>query len=237
MLQVAIIGLGTLGVRMLEDLSQSGAETIVIDKDELTINKYKDMAKYAFTTDVINAKALETVLPPEIDAAIIDMGNNFEATIMTCNNLHKLGIKKIIVEADNDEQGEVLKLVGATQIVFPEEEAAHRITPLLLTSVLHNFMPITSDFALAEIDVSDELYGKKLTDSNLRNKWNLNVVAYRKSSNDDFSFINSPNFEFKKDYTILVAGQNEDISNYLLKFGSGMNLTNVSLFARMFKKK
>ena len=236
MLQVAIIGLGTLGIRMLEELSQSGAETIIIDKDETIIDKYKNVAKTAYTTDVINEKALKEILSPEVDAAIIDMGNNFEAIIMTTNCLHKIGIKRIIVEAQNDEQGDVLKMVGATQIVFPEQEAAKRITPMLLTSNLYNFMPISEDFALAEIGVNDDLDGKKLTESNIRKEWNLNVVACRKSSEENFSFINASTFVFSKDYTILVAGKNEDINHYLEKMGKQTNLTNVSLFSRLFRK-
>ena len=236
MLQVAIIGLGTLGIRMLEELSASGAETIVIDKDKEVIQKYKDLTKTAFVTDVINEKALETVLPTEIDAVIIDMGNNFEATIMTTNCLHKLGIKKIIVEADNDEQGEVLKMVGATQIVFPEQEAAKRITPMLLTSNLYNFMPMSEDFALAEVGIIDELDGKRLTDSNIRKEWNLNVVACRKSTEENFSFINAATYVFNKADTILVAGHNVDIIHYLSKSGNHANLTSVSGFSRFFKK-
>ena len=236
MLQVAIIGLGTLGIRMLEELSASGAETIVIDKDKEVIQKYKDLTKTAFVTDVINEKALETVLPTEIDAVIIDMGSNFEATIMTTNCLHKLGIKKIIVEADNDEQGEVLKMVGATQIVFPEQEAAKRITPMLLTSNLYNFMPMSEDFALAEVGIIEELDGKRLTDSNIRKEWNLNVVACRKSTEENFSFINAATYVFNKADTILVAGHNVDIIHYLSKSGNHANLTSVSGFSRFFKK-
>lgn len=236
MLQVAIIGLGTLGIRMLEELSESGVETIIIDKDEQTIDKYKNLAKTAYKTDVINEKALQEILSKEVDAAIIDMGNNFEAMIMTTNCLHKIGIKKIIVEAQSDEQGEILKMVGATQIVFPEQEAAKRITPMLLTTNLYNFMPLSEDFALAEVAVNEELDGKKITESNIRKEWNLNVVASRQSSEDNFSFINPATFVFKKDYPILVAGKNEDIHHYLVKTGKEENITNISFFSRLFKK-
>lgn len=238
MLQVAIIGLGTLGIRMLEELSESGAETIIIDKDGDIINKYKNIAKSAYETDVINEKALQEILSSEVDAAIIDMGNNFEAIIMTTNCLHKIGIKRIIVEARNDEQGEILKLVGATQIIFPEQEAAKRITPMLLATNLYNFMPISEDFALVEIAVPDELDGKKITETNVRKEWNLNIVAYRKSIEDSFSFINASTFVFNKDYTILAAGKNDDIKHYIYKQGKQhTNLTNVSVFSKIFKKK
>lgn len=237
MLQVAIIGLGTLGIRMLEELSDSGADTIVIDKDEETVNKYKDLAKDAYITDVINEKALNKILNKDVDAAIIDMGDNFEAVIMTTNSLHKIGIKTIIAEAETDEQGEVLKMVGATQIVFPEQEAAKRITPMLLARNLFNFMPISEDFALAELGVNEEIEGKNLIESNIRKEWNLNVVACRKASEEDFSFINPTNYVFNKSDTILVAGTNEDIAKYLVKMGKQPNLTSVSVFSRIFKKR
>ena len=47
MLQIAIIGLGTLGIRMLEELAESDAELIIIDKDEEIVEQYKKFANLA----------------------------------------------------------------------------------------------------------------------------------------------------------------------------------------------
>ena len=113
MLQIAIIGLGTLGILMLEELAESDAELIIIDKDEEIVEQYKKFATAPYILDATNENALQEVISKDLDVAIIDMSNNLEAAIMTTNYLHKLGIKKIIVEARNNRQGEVLETVGA----------------------------------------------------------------------------------------------------------------------------
>lgn len=236
MLQIAIIGLGTFGIRLLEELSSIDADVLIIDKERNIIEKYKSIAKDAYITDAINEEALKKIIPVEIDAVIIDFGQSLEASIMITNYLHKMGIKRIIVEAQSDEQGEVLKLVGATQVVFPEQEAAKHITPLLASSAMFNFLQISPDFALAEIAVNELIEEKTLADSGMRQKYSLNVVAYRKDASSDFQFVNNPAFIFQKGYILLVAGTNKAIDTFLHAGKEHDVNSKPSLFNRLFPK-
>lgn len=237
MLQVAIIGMGTFGIRLLEEISSIDADIIIIDKDRNIIEKYKEKAKDAYIADAINEQALRKMIPPEIDAVIIDFGESLESSIMTVNYLHRMGIKKIIVEAQTDEQGEVLRLVGASQVIFPEREAAKRITPLLASSILFNFMQISPDFALAEIAVNDSIEGKTLIDSNMRQKFQLNIVAYRKTADADFQFINDPKLVLQKEFILLVAGTNTAINKFLSAANEEERDIKTSLFNKLFPKR
>jgi len=186
MKQFAIIGLGAFGLRMLEELLEVTNEIIIIDKDKDVVDRYKDKAKAAYISDAINEAALTRIIPQQIDAVIVDLGGKIEVSIMTTNYLKKMGIREIIVKAQTDEHGEVLRLVGATRVVFPDREAAIRITPMLASSLMFNFMPISPNFALAEIRVTSGCVGKSLIEMNLRKNWGLNVVAMRKSDSEEF---------------------------------------------------
>jgi len=214
MKQFAIIGLGAFGQRMLEELLSVTNEIIIIDKDREIIEKYKDKAKAAYITDVINEVALLKIIPPEIDAVIVDLGGKIEVSIMATNYLKKLGVKEIIVKAQTDEHGEVLNMVGATKVIFPDREAAKRITPMLTSSLMFNFMPISENLALAEVRANVDCVGKTLLEANLRKTHGLNVVAMRKMSNDDFYFINDPSYVFCEDDVLLVAGSEEHINRF-----------------------
>ncbi|MDR1747447.1 MAG: TrkA family potassium uptake protein [Spirochaetaceae bacterium] len=220
MKQIAIIGLGTFGIRMLEELAEFISEIIIIDRDAEIIEKYKDMAKDAFVTDAINGEALKKIIPADIDYVIVDVGGKIEASIMTTNYLHKIGIKNIIVKAETDEHGEVLKMVGATTVIFPDLEAARHATPLLVSNVLFNFMSISNNLSLAEIRVAPEIIGKTLVEANIRQKYDLNVVAYREDVDEEFKFLNDLEYRFNENNILLVAGTNEAI----LKF-SGREFT------------
>ena len=140
MRQYAIIGLGSFGVRMLEKLSEVSSELIVIDRDSEIIERYKDYAANAYIVDAIDESALKRVIPESLDAAVVDVGSNLETAILVTNELKKLGVKEIIVKADSDERGEILRLIGATRVVYADREAASRIVPLLVSPSLFSFM-------------------------------------------------------------------------------------------------
>ena len=72
MLQIAILGLGPFGIRMLEELSAVGCEIIVVDRDSEKIDKYKTHARAVYITDVINKDSFMKIIPSNIDAAIVD---------------------------------------------------------------------------------------------------------------------------------------------------------------------
>ena len=214
MKQFAIIGLGAFGIRMLEELLDVTDEIIIIDKDKETIEKYKDKARAAYVTDAINEIALSKIIPEDIDAVIVDLGGKIEVSIMTTNYLKKIGVKNIMVKAQTDEHGEVLSMVGATQVIFPDREAAKRITPMLASSLLFNYLPISENLALAEVRANEFCAGKTLIEANLRKEFGLNVVAMRRLDQDDFHFISDPSYVFTDEDVLLVAGHEEGIEKF-----------------------
>lgn len=237
MKQIAIIGLGNFGIRMLEELSEITSEIIIIDKDREIIEKYKDSAKDAFITDAINETALKKIIPCDIDAVIVDLGGKIEFSIMATNYLHKIGVKKIIAKAQTDEHGEVLTMVGATMVVFPDYEAAKRITPLLASNALFNYMPISSNLSLAEVRIEGDIIGKTLIEANIRKNYELNIVAFREESHEEFTFI-PPDYIFCENHILLVAGSDKAISRFSEEKSVKAKTDNFKrLFDKMFPNK
>ena len=231
MKQFAIIGLGAFGQRMLEELLDITNEIIIIDRDKAIIDKYKDIAKAAYITDSINEMAITKIIPPEIVAVIVDLGGTIVSSIMATNYLKKMGVKNIIVKAHSDEHGEVLSMVGATQVIYPDREAAKRITPILASSLLFNFMPISANLALAEVRANENCVGKTLLDANLRKNFGLNVVAMRKIDAEEFFFISDPAYRFTADDVLLVAGSEDRIG----KFSRNVELERKSARGNLFR--
>lgn len=213
MATIAVIGLGNFGCRITEELIEANADLIILDKDREIIEKYKNSVLNAFITDAINEETLRKVVPPDVDAAIVDLGNLLETSILVTSHLKKIGVKQIIVKARNEDHGEILKLVGATKIVFPDLDAAVHLTPLLLHKTLFNFMQLSENFAIAEVAVLAESEGKTLAQSNLRQKYNLNVIGIRNSNLLDIQ-TPSPDTILTKEMILLVSGSNESINAY-----------------------
>ena len=236
MKQFAIIGLSRFGRRLLEEFLATDAEIIIIDKDRDVIELYKDKVASAYIADVINEEVIRKLIPPTIDAAIIDLGDRIEASILVTNYLKKLGVKEIIARAEGNEHGEILELVGATKVVFPNQEAAKRIAPFLISSQIFSYLPISAGLIIAEVKVPEKFYGKSLVEVDMRRQYNLNVIAYRKLDREEYFFY-APEYRLQGDDILLVGGREEDIDAFTeekLPIGS-RGIT--GLFRRFFSRK
>jgi len=240
MKQFAIIGLGRFGTLMLEELADTGCELLIIDKSSEVIESYKEKVSAAFVADALSEEIIFKLIPGTIDAAIVDLGDNLEASILVTNYLKKLGVKRIVAKAESDQHEEILLLVGATEVIRPNREAARRIAPLLLSSVLFNYLPISKDFAIAEVRVPQRYVGKTLIEANLRQQHRMNVIALKKPDEDDYRYF-LPEYRLDAGDILLVAGKEDDLAEFakarLPTVKAGMPDMFGKLFSRFGKRK
>ncbi|OHD18310.1 MAG: hypothetical protein A2Y38_15315 [Spirochaetes bacterium GWB1_59_5] len=208
--QYAIVGLGSFGVSVLEKLSEATDQIIIVDKDKTIVEKYKDLASKSYIADALSKQALSRIIPEAIDVAIVDVGGHIESAVIVTNALKKLGARQIIVRADNEEHGEILEMVGATRIIYPAHEAAAKLVPMLVSSSLFSFMPISPSLVLAEIRVPEQYVGKTLVEANFRHAKSINVVAIRKDDGDDYKYFD-PTYRLLAIDVLLCAGTEKDV--------------------------
>lgn len=211
MKQFAIVGLGFFGVRVLEELLQYDVDIMVLDKDSGAIETYKELVGAAYVVDLIREDIIEELVPADLDAAIVDLGKHLEASILVTNYLKKHGVKRIVAKAETDQHGEILGIVGATEVVFPNREAAKRIALPLITSSLFNYVPIGTGLVMAELTLPEEFHGKSLLESNLRSEYRLNVIAARPAHYGQYNFVDA-GYTIRADEMVLVVGSEEDIA-------------------------
>ena len=213
MKQFAIIGLGSFAQTALEELASYDFEILIVDRDENLIDRYKDFAVESFVADVYNKEIFQKIIPGKIDTAIVDLGDDRETSILATHYLKKMGVRDIVVKAESLAHGEILKVVGATYVIFPEREAAQRLVPLLVSKLLFNYMPISSDLVLAEMSVPDKYEGKTLIQANLRKERGLNVVAIRKGGLQNYDFF-EPNYVLGGEDVLLIVGKPADVQYF-----------------------
>ena len=206
----AIIGLGAFGIRMLEELLRFTNDVIIIDKDPNLIKKYESKAVKGYTVNITDEESLRKSIHQRIGTAIVDLGGRIELSLMVTKYLKQLGIKEIVVKAENDQHEHLLSMVGAPEVIFPDREAAKRVMPMLASTLLLNFMPISADLALAEVSINEKYIGMTLLEANVRKELGLNVVAVRKPDCESFEFI-EPDYRFAADDILLLAGSEEHI--------------------------
>lgn len=212
MKQVAILGLSYFGTAVLDELLEMDVDILVIDKDREVLDRYRDAVSAAIGMDVINQEALEKTLPKNIDAVVIDMGKNIEASILTTSYCKKLGVSTIIAKAETDAHGEILELVGATKVVFPNREAAKRIVPQIVSSLVLNYLPVGGNLVIAEVEIPEFFIGKTVLELNLRKKYGLNLISVRSVETEYRLFM--PDYRFQEKDIALVSGTETDVDRF-----------------------
>lgn len=225
MRNIAVIGLGKFGSTVARELTELGARVIAIDEQKERVEEIKDSVAYAVTLNSTDRSALESVAIRDVDVAVVCIGEDVEANLLTTLLLKKMGVKKIWARAITDLQLEILKTMEVDDIINLEEEMGRMIAQTLSSANLGRFIPLSEGHSIAEIKIPESYIGKTLRQINPREKFRVNVVAIKKfvPAIDDMGertmeeiVENVPSSDEKlEDGTVLlVAGANRDIERF-----------------------
>ncbi len=208
-----IVGLGSFGQCVLRCLIRRDRQVLVIDRSDDKIQAVRDLATKAIKADALNRQLFEEVLPDGIECAIVDLGDQMQASILVTNYLAKLKVPHIVVEAVNSEHAEILKIVGATRVVFPEEEAAERMAGILAGRGILDFFAVDDGFSMIEIPAPEAWIGKTVVQLELTRKARLIMVAVRRGAPQDGQTwrFPDPDVPLEPSDVILLAGAAEDV--------------------------
>ncbi len=217
--QYAIIGLGKFGRRILDELLAADAEVLLIDKDPEAVAEYEDTVQQVYIVDALKEEAIRRLVPPDVNAAVVDLVKRIEVSILVTNYLKKLGVARVVATAENEEHGEVLSVVGADQVIFPNREAAKRVAPTLLSTSVFNYLPLESGLSMAEIEVPPRFVDHTIIEADFRRATNLYVVAVRSAGNIEYRFV-APDYRMQERDTLLVASDDASIRAFSRKTGT-----------------
>ena len=177
-----IIGLGRFGMAVIKTLSDLNAEVIAIDVDEKAVEAASKYVEHCAICDSTRIKALEEIDASSYDHAVVAIGNNVQASILTVINLKELGLKKVSVRADSEEYAKVLARLGADEIIIPEVDAAVSFANQIISDTILEYYKIASDFSMAKIFIEKEFEEKTIVDLDVRNKFDINIVGITRNN-------------------------------------------------------
>jgi trk system potassium uptake protein TrkA len=176
----AVIGVGRYGATIARGLADKGAQVFAFDPDEEKIEGIKDDVAFAVTMDATDARALEMQNVDEMDAAVVAIGENFEATVLTCVHLMDLGVKRVIARASGDHQRLILEKIGITEILTPENEVAYVVREKLLNPNIVSFLQLPDDHEIAEIRAPRGCIGRTIDHVGFRNKYEMTLITIKR---------------------------------------------------------
>ncbi len=211
--EFVVVGLGRFGASVARSLVQYGHGVLAIDRDPVRVQQLAADLPYVVALDATNIEALKEIDVGHFETGLSCIGADFESNLLSCVLMRRLGVKKVIAKARTRTQREVLLQIGADEVILPEHEAGVRLARRLAAIDFVDYLSLGNDVGVIELCVPARYVGKTLSESAIRNVYNLTVVAVRRE-NDVFP---SPaaDFEFCKKDELLVVGKFADAERFV----------------------
>ena len=110
--RILVIGLGTVGRSLVEELNVRHCEVAVIDLDPARVERVKEDVELAEVMHCTDLGALEEIKAASYDHVVVCLGSSFEAAERTTLRLEDLGARHVINVAKTRQRGEILKPAG-----------------------------------------------------------------------------------------------------------------------------
>lgn len=208
--QFVVIGLGRFGMAVAKTVYDLGHDVLVIDKDEDMIQEISDSVTHAVQMDATDENALRTLGIRNFDVAVVTIGSNIQASIMVTLLVKELGIKYVIAKGNTDLHAKVLYKIGADRVILPEKDMGVRVAHNLVSSSILDYIELSPEYSIMEIEAIDEWVNKALKDIKLRSKYGINVVAIKKG--EDINVSPSADDVIGKKDIIVAIGSADELS-------------------------
>ena len=170
--QVAVIGLGRFGGTVARELNNSGHDVVAIDKDSSIVQDIKPFVRLSAEVDSTHRQGLaELGIPYDIPTAVVAIGTDVQASLLTTILLKEMGVPLIIARANDQLHEDALIRLGADRVVNPENETALKLAHDIFHTEIVSYMDLIStgkqDYGISKITPPEHFFGKTLKEVGL----------------------------------------------------------------------
>lgn len=176
---VVVIGLGRFGSALALELMAHGTEVLGIDDDEETVQELSTRLTHCVRADSTSEAVLRQLAVHEFDRAVVGIGTNIEASLLTASLLKSLKVENIWAKAISTAHGRILEQLGIHHVVYPEHEMGRRVAHLVKGRML-DFIQFEPDFAMVKTFPPRVILGKPLSETRVRREHGVTVVGVKR---------------------------------------------------------
>lgn len=208
---VLVVGLGRFGSALALELVREGVDVLAIDSRPELVQRMAGKLTHVVSADSTDIDALRELGVEEFRRAVVAIGADMQASILTTSLLVELGIADIWAKALTAQHGRILQRVGAHHVVYPEHEAGERLAHTVQSRLL-DWIEMDEDFAMIKTVAPANLVGIPLRESGLRAKYGISAVAV-KHPHGDFTYA-TPETVLEEGDVLFVFGRTEQIERF-----------------------
>ncbi|WP_091175521.1 TrkA family potassium uptake protein [Paenibacillus sp. 1_12] len=210
--QFAVIGLGRFGTSVAKTLSGLDFEVLAIDSSEQRIHEISSIVTHVVQADSTDEEALRALGLRNFDVVVVAIGDDIQASILTTIIVKEIGVPTVIVKAQNELHGKVLKKVGADKVIYPERDMGQRVAHHLISTNIIEYIELSEDHSIVELRASRAMIGKSLSQLNIRAKYGCNVIGIKTGAK--MNIAPSADDLLDAEDILIIVGNNEDLQNF-----------------------
>lgn len=208
---VIVIGLGRFGTSVAESLMRMGHEVLGVDEDPARVQRLADRLTHVVQADTTAVETLRQLGCHDFQAAVVGIGSDLEASVLTVLALVDLGVPSIWAKATNERHGRILERTGAHHVVYPEARMGERVAHMV-TGQMIDYIEFDDDFAIAKTRAPASLVNQSLLESAVRTRHGVTIVGIKRPRMD-FTYARPETVVAAGDI-IIVAGRTEQVEKF-----------------------
>ena len=208
---IAVIGLGRFGTALALELVKTGREVLGIDSDERLVQANAEALTHVVQADTTDEATLRELGIQDFDSAVVAIGSDLEASILTASLLLQLGVPEVWAKATSVSHGRILEQLGVQHVIFPEMDMGKRVAHMVSGESL-DYIQLDEDFVMAKTEVPESFNGKTLSEMKFRSNHGVTVVATRKEGE---SYLPSfPETVLNTGDVMIVSGRTSQVEDF-----------------------
>ncbi|MBA8824622.1 trk system potassium uptake protein TrkA [Saccharopolyspora lacisalsi] len=209
--RAVVIGLGRFGSSLALELVERGSEVLALDNRPLLVQQFSDAVTHAAVADSTDPEVLRQLDVPEFQRAVVAIGDDLEASILTTSVLSDFEIPHIWAKAVSRQHGRILERVGAHRVVLPEHDMGERVAHLVTGRML-DYIEFEDDYALVKTRAPGAAVGHSLGETKVRSKYGVTVVGIKRP-NEGFTYATQDTVLERGDI-LIVSGRSHDVERF-----------------------
>jgi trk system potassium uptake protein TrkA len=208
---IVVIGMGRFGTALALELVKGGREVLGIDADERLVQNMSSKLTHVVQADTTDEEALRELGIQDFDSAVVAIGSDLEASILTASLILQLGVPEVWAKATSVSHGRILEQLGVHHVIFPEMDMGKRVAHMVSGESL-DYIQLDDDFVMAKTEVPEGFNGKTLGEMKFRSNHGVTVVATRQeggSYNPSF-----PETVLNIGDVMIVAGRTQKVEDF-----------------------
>ena len=208
--QFLVIGLSRFGSELAAELYRQGAEVLAVDRDMDAVEAMRGRLTDVMQADAQDEDVLRQIGVSEFDVAIVSIGSDVQSSSVITMLLKEMGAKYVIAKANNEFHGRMLTRLGADKVIYPARDMGQRIAHNLVSDRILDFIELSPDCGIAELQTPSEWCGKSIRELDIRAKYGVNVIAVRENGKVHVTL--DANRPLNEHITLVLLGENDRLA-------------------------